>query len=120
MSGTEDPAGEMKEEAPMTDGPVLTRYPHDRLSRLADAMTEALDRVPGTGDVRAVVLLDDGEDGCIHPHHYPDPEGAANALLFINVVTHLAAMGEAIGVRVEVLINGKKVGAAPRRKGGAS
>jgi hypothetical protein len=95
-----------------TDGPVLTNYPHDRLSRLADAMTDVLDLDPGAGDVRAVVMLDDGEDGCIHPHNYPDPEGAANALLFINVVTHLAAMGKALGVRVEVLINGEKVGAS--------
>jgi hypothetical protein len=104
----------------VTDGPVLTSYAHDRLSRLADIMTEALARVPGTGDVRAVVMLDDGEDGCIHPHNYPDPEGAANAMLFINTVIHLKAMGEALGVRVEVLINGEKAGAAPRREGGAS
>jgi len=51
------------------DGPVVTEYPHDRLSRLADAMTGALDRVPGTGDVRAIVMLDDGGSG-----HPVDPE----------------------------------------------
>jgi hypothetical protein len=93
----------------VADGPVLTHYPHDRLSRLADAMTDALAAVPGTGDVRAVVMLDDGKDGCIHPHNYPDPEDGGTGLLFINTVIHLKAMGEAIGVRVEVLINGKRV-----------
>jgi hypothetical protein len=93
----------------MPDGPVLTRYPHDRLSRLADAMTDALDKVPGTGDVRAVVMLDDGEGGCVHPHNYPDPVDKRNALLFIDTYAHLAEMGKALGVKVEVLVNGKKV-----------
>jgi hypothetical protein len=97
----------------MSDGPVLTSYPHDRLSRLADAMTEALDRVPGTGDVRAIVMLDDGEGGCVHPHNYPDPVGPRNAALFIDTTAHLMAMGRALGVRVDVLINGKKLGGAP-------
>jgi hypothetical protein len=99
----------------MPDKPVLTHYPHDRLSRLADAMTEVLDLDPEAGDVRAVVMLDDSKDGCIHPHNYPDPEDGGTGLLFVNTVTHLTAMGEAIGVRVEVLINGEKVGAS--RKG---
>jgi len=97
----------------MTDDPVVTEYPHDRLSRLADLMTDALDAVPGTDDVRAVVMLEDAEGGCVHPHNYPDPEGARNALLFLNVTVHLKEMGRALGVRVDVLINGKKVGAKP-------
>jgi len=100
------------------DGPVVTEYPHDRLSRLAAAMTGALDRVPGTGDVRAVVMLDGGEDGCVHPHNYPEPEGARNALLFLNVTVHLMAMGRALGVEVDVIVNGEKVGAKPARKEG--
>jgi hypothetical protein len=97
---------------------VLTSYPHDRLSRLADAMTEALARVPGTSDVRAVVMLDDGEGGCVHPHNYPDHEGQRNAELFIDTVAHLAEMGRALGVRVDVLINGKKVPGRGETRGG--
>lgn len=93
----------------MADGPVVTSYPHDRLSRLADAMTDALDKVPGTGDVRAVLMLDDAEGGCVHPHNYPDPADQRNAMLFIDTYAHLAQMGKALGVTVEVFINGEKV-----------
>jgi hypothetical protein len=92
----------------MTDDPVLTSYPHDRLSRLADAMTDALDRVPGTDDVRAVVMLNDRETGCVHPHNYPEIEGKQNGLLFLDTAVHLREMGRALGMRVEVLINGEK------------
>jgi hypothetical protein len=92
----------------MTDGPVLTSYPHDRLSRLADAMTETLKRTPGAGDIRAVVMLNDRETGCVHPHGYPDPDDERNAMLFVDAAIHLREMGRALGVRVEVLVNGKK------------
>lgn len=56
-----------------SDEPVLTNYPHDRLSRPADAMTEVLDLDPGAGDVRAIVMLNDAEDGCVHPYGLPRP-----------------------------------------------
>jgi hypothetical protein len=91
------------------DGPVLTNYPHDRLSRLAVVMTEALDQVPGTGDVRAVVMLDDGSSGCVHPHRYPDPAGNRNAALFVDVTAHLMELGKALGIQVDVLLNGRKM-----------
>jgi hypothetical protein len=97
----------------MPDGVVTTEYPHDRLSRLADLMTAALAAAPGTGDVRAVVMLSDREDRCVHPHNYPDPIDAGNALLFIDSAVHLMALGRALGVRVEVSVNGEKVGVAP-------
>ena len=92
----------------MTEKPVVTSYPHDRLSRLADAMARALDEVPGTGDVRTVILLNDAENGCEHAHNYPDPPDARNALLFIDTAVHLAEMGRALGVKVDVFVNGKK------------
>jgi hypothetical protein len=97
-----------------TDEPVVTGYPHDRLSRLADAMSDVLAREPGTGDVRAVVMLNDAENGCERPCNYPDPrEGQRNGLLFVDTAMHLTEMGRALGMRVEILINGKKVGAKP-------
>jgi hypothetical protein len=96
----------------MPDRPVVTSYPHDRLSRLADIMTGALDGVPGTGDVRAVVMLNDRDGGCVYPHHYPDDETRRNALLFLDVVEHLVATGRALGVKVDVLIDGEAPGAS--------
>jgi hypothetical protein len=90
-----------------TDGPVLTKYPHDRLSRLADIMTDALDRVPGTDDVHAVVILGDRNGGCFHHHNYPDRDGVPGRL-FVDVAANLMQMGKALGVRVDVLINGRK------------
>jgi hypothetical protein len=93
----------------MPDRPVVTHYPHDRLSRLADTMTETLARIPGTDDVRAVVMLNDGEGGCVHPHNYPDAEVQRNALLFLDVVEHPTETGRALGMRVDVLIDGKTV-----------
>lgn len=92
----------------MTDKPVFTSYPHDRLTRLADAMTGALDKIPGTGDVRVVVMLNDAESGCEHAHNYPGPAGVPNGLVFIDTAIHLAEMGRALGMKVEVFINGKK------------
>ena len=77
-------------------------------------MSDALDKIPGTSDVRAVVMLDDGEGGCVHPHNYPEPVERQDALLFIDTAAHLVEMGKALGVKVEMLVNGKKVpGPAP-------
>jgi hypothetical protein len=94
----------------MAERPVVTRYPHDRLSRLAAAMTAALDEIPGTSDVRVVVMLDDAENGCVHPHNYPEAATERNALLFTDTAVHLTEMGRALGVTAELLINGKKAG----------
>jgi hypothetical protein len=93
----------------VADIPVVTTYPHDRLSRLADAMVKVLEQEPGAGDVRAVVMLNDADSGCVHPHGYPDPEGRRNALLFIDTAVHLGEMGRALGVKTEILVNGRKV-----------
>jgi hypothetical protein len=96
----------------MAERAVVTGYPHDRLSRLADAMARALDEIPGTSDVRAVVMLNDAENGCEHAHNYPGPEGRRNALVFIDAAVHIAEMGRALGVKAELLVSGKKAGTA--------
>ena len=93
----------------MADIPVITAYPHDRLSRIADAMTDLLDKIPGTGDVRAVVMLNDAENGCEHARNYPEAAGRLNGLLFVDTAVHLMEMGRALGVKAEIVVNGKKV-----------
>jgi len=93
----------------MPDGPVLTTSPRDRLGSLADAMTETLGRIPGTADVRAMVMLTEGGDGCVRPYGYPDPEGRPSALLFVDAVLHLRQMGLGLGLEVDVVVSGEKV-----------
>jgi hypothetical protein len=95
----------------VTDEPVMTAYPHDRLSRLADAMSAALSQQPGAEDVRAVVLLNDAEGGCIHLFRYEDPvEGLAHeSLLFLDLTTQLMEMGRGLGLRVQVLVASQEV-----------
>jgi hypothetical protein len=90
------------------DDPLVTRYPHDRLSRLADAMTAVLGRLPEVGDVRAIVLLDDGEGGTVHPYGYPQPpEG--QQVLFADLAQHLMSLGQVLGVEVTVRLDGYQV-----------
>lgn len=90
----------------MSDEPVLTDYPHDRLTRLADKMGKALASVPGTGDVRAIVLLNDADGGCVHAAGYPGDETARYALMMADTVEHMQALGQAVGARVDIFING--------------
>lgn len=93
----------------MVSETTLTRYPHDRLIRLADAMTAVLERRPWAQDVRAVVLLDDADGGCIRPYNYPQPTDGGKSLVFVDTVAHLVEMGKALGLRVDILIDGEKV-----------
>jgi hypothetical protein len=84
---------------------VVSDYPHDRLTRLADQMGKVLRKAK---DVRGVILLDDADGGCVHPVGYPG--GArGKGTLFIDTAVHLIAMGEALGMNVEIQVNGKKV-----------
>jgi hypothetical protein len=92
----------------VADEPVVTDYPHDRLSRLADAMTAVLGRIPEVGDVRSVVLLNDRDNGASHLHGYPEsPEG--QALVFYDLAMFLAERGRALGMRVDILLDGQPV-----------
>ena len=78
--------------------------PHDRLTRLCDAMTSTLVRHPEYGaDVRCVVFLQNDERGGLQLHGYNDDvEAVADVLL------HLRAIFEA---------NGKTLIIAPLAKG---
>lgn len=68
--------------------------PHDRLTRLCDAMIAALeaDAEHRDGD-KAVIMLDDGDRGGIVIHGYGEDHRRAAAA----VLTHLKAIFEAHG-----------------------
>jgi hypothetical protein len=84
---------------------TVSDHPHDRLTRLADEMGKVLRK---TGDVRGLILLDDADGGCVHPVGYPGSV-RGRAMLFVDTAVHLMAMGDALGMNVEILINGEKV-----------
>ena len=72
--------------------------PHDRLTRLAAAMTDALETDPEYQDGdKAIVMLDDGTRGGIVLHGYDDDVQAMTDLL-----CHLKAIFEANGKRLEL------------------
>jgi hypothetical protein len=66
--------------------------PHDRLTRLCAAMTDALDAHPEHGDEKCVVFLQDGERGGLQLHGYDDDAEAIADVLF-----HLQAIFAANG-----------------------
>lgn len=71
----------------MTD-PRRTRQPHDRLTRLADVMTRALeaDGEYHDGD-KAIVFLDDGSRGGIVLHGYDrDTDAVADLLVHLQAI----------------------------------
>ena len=86
------------------DEPVQTSYPHDRLTRLADQMTEDLPE-----DVRAVVLLNDAKDGVVHSRHYPGEVQDAATLMIIDMTEHLVSTARSVGIEMEVSVDGVPV-----------
>jgi hypothetical protein len=66
--------------------------PHDHLTRLCAAMTDALDAQPDSAGVKAVVMLDDGERGGIQLHGYDDDTDA-----MVDLFVHLRAIFNANG-----------------------
>lgn len=78
---------------PGDDRPIRTEgEPHDRLTRLCAAMTDALDAHPERGDERCIVFLQDAERGGLQLHGYED-DTEAMADLFM----HLRAIFRASG-----------------------
>lgn len=69
-----------------------TTEPHDRLTRLCGAMTDALDAHPERGDEKCIVFLQDAERGGLQLHGYED-DADAMADLFL----HLKAIFESNG-----------------------
>jgi hypothetical protein len=70
-----------------------TLEPHDRLTRLCDAMTRTLEvQDEYDENVRCVVMLDDGSNGGIVLHGYEDDGQAA-----VDMLMHLRAIFRANG-----------------------
>jgi hypothetical protein len=66
--------------------------PHDRLTRLCAAMTDALDAHPERGDERCAIFLQDDERGGLVLHGYDDDSEALTDLFL-----HLRAIFRANG-----------------------
>jgi hypothetical protein len=74
--------------------PLRTTEPHDRLTRLCAAMTDALDAHPDRrGDEKCIVFLQDGERGGLQLHGYEDDFEAMTDLML-----HLTAIFKSNGM----------------------
>jgi hypothetical protein len=83
----------------MSDDPKVTYgAPHDRLTRMCEAMTAAMDAHPEAreGD-KCIVFLDDGKCGGIQTHGYPSTIDALADLLN-HLVVLFAANGKTLSV----------------------
>lgn len=76
----------------MAELPHRSYEPHDRLTRLCAAMTDALDSHPERGEEKAIVFLQDGERGGLQLHGYDDDTDA-----MVDLFVHLKALFEANG-----------------------
>ena len=72
--------------------------PHDRLTRIGDAMLDALSAHPEylTGD-KALVLLDHDHEGAVAGHGYEDDNE-----VITNLIRHLQAMLELRGASMQI------------------
>jgi len=75
--------------------------PHDRLTRLCAAMTDALERELGPDDepVRAIIMLDTRDRGGMQLHGY---DGREERLALARILGHAVALGRAAGLPVQV------------------
>lgn len=65
--------------------------PHDRLTRLCDAMTDALDAHPERGKEKCIVFLQDEKRGGLQLHGYDDDtEAMADLLVHLQVIFRAA------------------------------
>lgn len=75
--------------------PTKSKEPHDRLTRICAAMTEAMDAHPehNSDTDKAIVFLDDGRVGGIQIHgNYKD-----DAEALVDLIMHIKAIFESRG-----------------------
>jgi len=83
-----------------------SRRPIDRLTRLCDAMTDALEAHPECDDtVRCVVMLQAGERGGIVTYGYDDTGNDLDAM--VDLIIHIKAIFEANGKTLMVMPLGR-------------
>jgi hypothetical protein len=75
------------------EDPTRTPEPHDRLTRLCAAMTEALDAHPERGEEKCIVFLQDGERGGLQMFGYED-DGDAIVDLLLHVKAIMRSRGQ--------------------------
>lgn len=74
-------------------------HPHDRLTRICDAMITTLDEHPENGeDVKCIVFLDNGARGGMVLHGYDSDTDA-----MVDVLMHLKAIFKANGKELMVV-----------------
>lgn len=84
----------MPDQVKRTDG-----KPHSRLTRICEAMTDAMDAHPETQPKdKAIVFLDDGHVGGIQTHGYENVTDAITDLF-----VHLQAMFKANGKTLSII-----------------
>ena len=79
-----------------------TLEPHDRLTRLCDAMTEALEAHPERGEEKVIVFLQDGERGGLVLNGYEKDTDA-----MVDLLVHLRAIFRANGKDLHIVPIGK-------------
>jgi hypothetical protein len=84
----------------MNTDPIRTEgEPHDRLTRLCDAMTDALEAHAEYADtVQCAIFLNDGKRGGLILHGYADDRDA-----IANLFGHLQAIFQANGMSMELI-----------------
>lgn len=76
---------------------IRSEQPHDRLTRLCAAMTDALEAHGERGDEKCIVFLQDEERGGFQLHGYEDDTDA-----IVDLFVHLKALFAANGKTLEV------------------
>lgn len=87
----------------MSDEKRTEGEPHDKLTRLCAAMTDALDAHPEAEGVKCIVFLDDEKRGGLEIHGYDDDMEA-----MVNLFMHMKAV---------FAVNGKQLLLAPLNRG---
>ena len=82
----------------MSDVTRTENSPHDRLTRLCEAMTDALEAHPERGEEKCIVFLDDAAGGGLTLHGYTDDTEA-----IVNLLGHLRAVFRANGKDLEII-----------------
>lgn len=74
--------------------------PHDRLTEVTGVMVAALESLPDSEDLKAIVFVNDGERGGTCMHNYDGDDIAAAADAIEHVAAILEVQGKELRIRV--------------------